>query len=121
MSGRPPGVKVGDRVRITSVHTGIVTELDDDGFKLLSKPGRPVVGSFHGDGEMTWVILPPPLPPEPPQCAVMLDRYGGAWQRVGGIDVIFPWYCTKNEPDQDWADLNRNYGPLTLVAETRPC
>lgn len=84
MSGRPPGVKVGDRVRLTVVHTGTVTEIDDHGFVIEPAPGRPMHGSFHGDGEMTWEVQRP----EPPIGTVVLDTTGLAWQRSNDAPLL---------------------------------
>ena len=66
MSKRPAHVNLGDRVRVTIAHTGVITELNDDEFAIEPHPGRPVRGSFYGDGEfVSWEVLPS-LPPEPP-------------------------------------------------------
>jgi hypothetical protein len=75
---RPPGVKAGDRVRVTIVHGGTITEIDDDGFVLETRPGRPMSGSFHGDGEFTWE--PMPLPPEPPDGSVVRVSDTAMWR-----------------------------------------
>ena len=51
------------------------------------------------------------LAPEPPDGAVVLDRGGDAWQRLGA-----QWHCaqfTGNETT--WKDLNEDYGPLVVL------
>lgn len=113
MSRRPPRVKVGDRVRVTVIHTGTITRIDDDCFVLETQPGRPMHGSFHGDGEMTWEVQRP----EPPVGSVILDKNGLAWQR-GNVDNEVPWWAADAEwDDQSWDSLNDDHGPLTVIYE----
>ena len=80
-SKRPPQVKVGDRVRVVTVHTGTVTGIGDDGFQLETRPGRPINGSFYGDSEMTWVVLPSPLMLEPSDGSVIRLPGGSVYVR----------------------------------------
>lgn len=102
MGERPTGVNPGDRVRLTVVHTGIVREIDADGFVLESQPGRPVHGSFHGDAEFTWVRLPS-LPPEPPDGSVV---------RIGERGPIFDRDDSAVPGNECWGDRRwLGFGP----------
>lgn len=113
MSGRPPGVKAGDRVRVTTVHTGIITRIDDDSFVLETGPGRPMHGNFHGNGEMTWEVQRP----EPPVGTIVIDEDGLAWQRSNEFSAT-PWYAAAaDEFDRSWDALNDDRGPLTVIYE----
>lgn len=117
MSKRPPGVKVGDRVRITTTHAGTVTRINDDSFVLETNPGRPMHGNFHGDGEMTWVVL---RDPEPFVGSVVLDRDGLAWQRAAIEFGDQPWWAASDDPDLSWAQLDDQHGPLTVIHKAEP-
>lgn len=114
MSRRPLGVKVGDRVRVTTVHTGTITRIDDEQFLLETSPGRLISGSFLGDTELAWVVL---APPEPPVGTVVIDKNGLAWQR-GDVDNEVPWWAADvDEYDRSWGSLNDERGPLTVIYE----
>lgn len=119
MSERPAGVKVGDRVRITTVHTGTITRIDDDSFVLETQPGRPMQGSFHGDGEMTWKVQRP----EPPDGAVVrIGARGPIFDRddsqCGGAlgDVRWLGFGPDAKPLRlTWAELCKLGTPIELV------
>ncbi|WP_431911653.1 hypothetical protein [Nonomuraea jabiensis] len=54
-----------------------------------------------------------PLPPEPLERSVVLDRDDDAWQRRSGS-----WDCVEDGYDNkylSWKKLNDEYGPLKVV------
>lgn len=120
MSERPPAVKVGDRVRLTTIHTGTVTEINDEGFQLQeeSPPSRQgasgdlIRGYFRREIEQTWVVLHP----EPPVGSVVIDKMGLAWQRSVDFSAE-PWYAAADESDRSWDALNDERGPITVIYE----
>lgn len=51
----------------------------------------------------------PPLPPEPPFRAVVLDRERDCWQLGDG------WSSPFSTAELSWLELNKNYGPLVVL------
>jgi hypothetical protein len=91
-------------------------EQEWDGYPLTT-PVETVALSRDGSYEATvpaeWVEdVPDPLPPEPPDDSVLLDRAGYAYQRRGDR-----WYTTlsgESTYSLTWGDLQED-GPLTRL------
>jgi hypothetical protein len=61
---------------------------------------------------MQLVKVAPPLPPEPPVGAVMLDGADVAWQRIRDDGSVLHW--RHDGERRDWAEMAAA-GPLTLL------
>lgn len=58
------------------------------------------------------VEVKPPRTPEPPLCAVVVDKHERAWQHVN--DGRGDWECTVGDLGADWDEL-QEHAPLTRL------
>lgn len=109
---------MGERYRLPEALGGGEVEVLH-GFARLEDDGRVDV-KMEGLSEVatvprTWLTkVEPPLPPEPPVGAVVVDSEGDAWQRRKNEWGVRHW-VTPTSGDQDWATLVEHYGPLTRL------
>lgn len=107
------GLNPGDRVELGVVYlvvtvgkSGIVTFRHNmSGESVVLKPY-----DLPADPGLSLRVIHRGLPPEPPAGSAIIDRAGFVWQRI-----TMTWWQVGEENCMNWADLNREAGPLRVI------
>lgn len=104
-------LRVGQRVRVTRVVEGEVSEVHQDAFRItMDDKVWWWFTDSRGSASLTVEVLAEPRPPEPTGLgAVVRDANGTAWVRASGWATDLPWVARPLNDRiprlRKWADI----------------
>lgn len=105
----------GDRVRLTVVAEGVVTER---GRWLRTDSGNFYdLGTEHAGTTRTVEVIERALPPEPPEGSIVVTETDRLYRRIRGRW----WHQAPNSIiGLTWADFNEEFAPITVLRNGGP-